>query len=271
MTTRSSERKVAVSAAAGDDGFSLISNDKLLQLYAAMLKCRLLDERLRAQANGTTPKGGTVAAAGHEATTVGAAFDLLPEDTFISAHCDLLPCLLQGVPLETLLATASERSADRPQSDSLRLATHAASAHKRSKTGRVAVAILPSAAASVNRPQQALSFASLQNLPLVVVSWRKSIPLQAKTRDFPAITVDGNDAVAVYRVASEAIAHARKGSGPTLIECVGWKVTDPILNMENYLARKGMPTRNFTTRLAARFNRELDSAFERTLKFVASA
>jgi TPP-dependent pyruvate/acetoin dehydrogenase alpha subunit len=270
MTTRSRETKVAVSAAAGEDDFALISNDKLFQLYAAMLKCRLLDERLRARANGS-PRGATLAATGHEAATVGAAFDLLPEDTFISAHCDLLPCLLQGVPLETLLATAWELSAHRPQSDSLKLATHAAIAHKRSKTGRVAVAILPTASAPVNRPQKTLSFAGVQNLPLVVVSWRKSIPMQPKTRDFPAITVDGNDAVAVYRVASEAIAHARKGSGPTLIESVGWKVSDPILNMEHYLTRKGLPTRSFTTRLAARFNRELDAAFERTLKFVASA
>jgi pyruvate dehydrogenase E1 component alpha subunit len=266
MTARSREIKVAGSAAAGEDGCALISNDKLLQLYSAMLKCRLLDERLRDLAQQERLSTTIFAAAGHEAASVGAAFDLLPEDTFISPHPDLLPCLLQGVPLAALFAGVFERSAARPQSDTLKLATQAAIAHKGSKTGRVAVAILPNAAAPLKLRQQTLSFASLHSLPLVVVSWRKSTPGQTKVRNFPAITVDGNDVVAVYRVASEAIAHARRGSGPTLIECVGGKVNDPIVHMENYLTSKGLVTRNLKPQVAASFNNELDEALRRTQK-----
>jgi hypothetical protein len=71
--------------------------------------------------------------------------------------------------------------------------------------------------------------------------------LAEKAAGMPVIAVDGNDAVAVYRVAQESIAHARSGSGPTLI--VGrigeWhndagEYTDPILRMEAYLAAKGL-------------------------------
>lgn len=264
MTTRSRETKVAASAAAGEDGFALISNDKLLQLYSAMLRCRLLDERLRALAQQEKLSTKAFATAGQEAAIVGAAFDLLPEDTFISRHGDLLPCLLKGMPLETLLAKIFERSAQAYNTDPLSLAAQAALANQGSKTGRIAVALMPGEAAPLRPRQRALNFASLHKLPLVVVSWRKSIPRQATARDFPAITVDGDDVVAVYRVASEAIAHARRGSGPTLIECVGGKANDPILHMENYLARKGLFARDFKPQVAAGFKRELDAALIKT-------
>ncbi|MGA3136616.1 MAG: thiamine pyrophosphate-dependent enzyme [Terracidiphilus sp.] len=101
---------------------------------------------------------------------------------------------------------------------------------------------------------------------------------------FPAITVDGNDIVAVYRVASEAIAHARKGNGPTLIECqtgrsdghseIGsgkfrdpaeverWKAGDPILKMEKYLIRKGLFSEEFKKQIAGEFSKELNAAIE---------
>jgi hypothetical protein len=52
--------------------------------------------------------------------------------------------------------------------------------------------------------------------------------------------VDGNDVVAVYRVASEAIAHARNGHGPTVIDCRLSGPGDPIENMLRYLIGKGL-------------------------------
>jgi len=55
----------------------------------------------------------------------------------------------------------------------------------------------------------------------------------------PAINVDGSDVVAVYRAASEAIAHARKGNGPTLIECIVEDGQDPIEKMTHYLRERG--------------------------------
>ncbi len=69
---------------------------------------------------------------------------------------------------------------------------------------------------------------------------------------FPAIPVDGHDAVAVYRVVQEAIARARKGGGPTLIDCKTWRGKkrkstalglDPIVHMEQYLRKRGLTAR----------------------------
>jgi TPP-dependent pyruvate/acetoin dehydrogenase alpha subunit len=72
--------------------------------------------------------------------------------------------------------------------------------------------------------------------------------------------VEGIDAVAVYRVACEAIAHARKGDGPTLIVCQRWQEGDPLQNMENYLDRKGLFSEKFRRRVESGFLAKLDAA-----------
>ena len=81
---------------------------------------------------------------------------------------------------------------------------------------------------------EALARACAQRLPILFVSqsdtpvWAgepqrtvqdREAGLKAQAGGLPEIAVDGNDVVAVYRVATEAIAHARRGNGPTLIEC----------------------------------------------------
>jgi TPP-dependent pyruvate/acetoin dehydrogenase alpha subunit len=63
-------------------------------------------------------------------------------------------------------------------------------------------------------------------------------------------------------VATEAIAHARRGNGPTFIECKGErsKAHDPILNMEMYLKRKGLFSKKTKLEIAAGFTEILDAA-----------
>jgi pyruvate dehydrogenase E1 component alpha subunit len=80
----------------------------------------------------------------------------------------------------------------------------------------------------------------------------------------PVIPVDGNDVVAVYRVSTEAITHARKGNGPTLIDCIfePSEARDPLLQMETYLTRKGLFSEVWKHQVAAAFKRELDDAVE---------
>jgi TPP-dependent pyruvate/acetoin dehydrogenase alpha subunit len=101
---------------------------------------------------------------------------------------------------------------------------------------------------------------------------------------FPGITVDGNDAVAVYRVAQEAIERARCGGGPTLIEAQtsrGYRhaeidpanyrapteveereSTDPIAAMERYLTGKDLFSEAWKNEITEGFQRELDAAIE---------
>jgi pyruvate dehydrogenase E1 component alpha subunit len=76
--------------------------------------------------------------------------------------------------------------------------------------------------------------------------------------------VDGNDVVAVYRVATESIAHARKGNGPTLIECMieRSKAHDPIRKMERYLKRKGLFSREMKFEVINGFTKHLDASIK---------
>jgi pyruvate dehydrogenase E1 component alpha subunit len=126
--------------------------------------------------------------------------------------------------------------------------------------------------------QEALHVASEENLPLVFVrvgvdGRGKEKKGKAKGFGVPDMNVDGNDVVAVYRVASEAIAHARKGNGATLIECIPFRVAgvesgqsgcegDPLLNIEKYLGRKGLFKPEFKAEVVAGFERELEVAVE---------
>lgn len=85
---------------------------------------------------------------------------------------------------------------------------------------------------------EALNLASVWKLPIVFVCENnqfgismsqsrhqaiKDIADRAVSYGFPGLAVDGNDVMAVYEVAKEAVARARKGQGPTLIECKTWR------------------------------------------------
>jgi hypothetical protein len=80
------------------------------------------------------------------------------------------------------------------------------------------------------------------------------------------IPVDGNDVVAIYRVAHEAVQRARRGVGPTLIDCKPWSLepgTDPVGRLEQSLERRGLETRRLKDRTLAAFRKELQAAQQR--------
>ncbi|MGA3263179.1 MAG: thiamine pyrophosphate-dependent enzyme [Terracidiphilus sp.] len=277
MKTKSKEQSPCV-----HNGFSLISNQKLLALYSTMLKCRMIEERIRILIKQNRFTGNGYAALGQEATAAGVAIDLLPEDTASAFPGDLIPLFIKGLPLEKLFARLF--SASRPSTTiaaQLHIATGAALANKASKNKKIAVVFCSRECTSHSSWQEALNSAGVHALPILFVS-RSTLPapaasfdpqtkatrmrLKTKACSFPTITVDGNDAVAVYRAACEAIAHARMGDGPTLIECLCWKDGDPTLNddpllsMEKYLMRKGLFKEEFKRKIAAEFSRDLDAA-----------
>jgi len=222
------------------DGFSLISNQKLLALYSAMLLCRRIAESSCGRLKRGRPSGSLTSILGHEAAAVGTAVDLLPADT-------VAPALWPQAVLKAINPSVSVSSGILPATRSAR-ANHAL-ANQESRN--VTLLFSDSKKTSKASWQKALDLAGAQNLPMVFVSLNhegdRQRPSEAhpahrkkKGNAFPSICVDGNDVVAVYRVASEAIAHARKGHGPTIIECPLALPGDPISNMVKYLIRKGL-------------------------------
>jgi len=236
------------------DGFSLISNQKLLQLYASMIKCRLLDERIRAEQGQLAASGSAVLPPkGREAAIVGVLMDVLTDDTVHAPPLDLLPLFVHGTPLANLFRIL--RMGRPTPSATAEVGNQAKDIKK------IRVAVSGGDDAEQLAWTEALRLASLHRSPTIFLCWK---PRKTPAVDFPIMTVDACDVVAVYRVASESISHARQGFGPTLIECQPWQGSDatrnPLLNMEKYLDRKGLFNRAMKAEISAGFRAELDAA-----------
>jgi TPP-dependent pyruvate/acetoin dehydrogenase alpha subunit len=128
---------------------------------------------------------------------------------------------------------------------------------------------------SLDELRPSLVYAAKQKLGIVfVIETAADAELSSARNTEPlglyGIPVDGNDVVAIYRVAQEAIHRARRGVGPTLIDCKPWQLTskldsstDPIHRLEQALERRGMPTNKLKERTLAAFRKELHAASQK--------
>ena len=154
-------------------------------------------------------------------------------------------------------------------------------ANKREKNAAVVVAFTGKAVTALGAWHETLALSARRSLPIIFVVENNSRVNSARPRsgweDFtqkaqsyglPGITVDGNDVVAVYRVAHESLERVRQGDGPVLIEArtyrqadqTGRGEPDPLTQMEEYLAAKKLFQSRWKNRLVEEFSRELDAA-----------
>ncbi|MGA2887074.1 MAG: thiamine pyrophosphate-dependent enzyme [Terracidiphilus sp.] len=285
MTVKTKEQS-AVTEPRAHNGFSLISNEKLLQLYTAMVQYRMIAERARNLSQRSAFAGKGEFAVGHEAAQVGVTIDLLPEDTIAPSHQGFMAGFIKGEPLDNIFSSLPVCAADPDLTMQLDIAIEAALANKTKKNGKIAVVFLDDRTASPGSWHKALKIADTHQLPILFVYQNshstgvslldaptsgKEMALKVEACGFPGITVDGNDVVAVYRVATEAATQARKGNGATFIECHSQlidgcpeidpaKARDPILNMQMYLTRKGLFSEELKLEAAANFSNGLDAA-----------
>lgn len=292
MTSRIKTRHHPHAALPDEGDASLISNARLIEIYAAMLRCRMFRERIRSLAG---PARLRTLAPGSEAVTASAVIGLLPEDTVVSAAPHLLAALTKGVPLtrlvplltsprsasnsglEPALAAAGIFAADHAGSAVAHLAAGAAFAGKLGNRLNVTLVFHQDTGGDPGW-REVFNLALVHDLPLIFIR-QAAAPLEATSRrklrrsakgpgaSVPVIPVDRNDAVAVYRVVCEAIAHARRGSGPTLLDCVSLHFpgerknhSDCLVRMEHYLAAKGLRPERIQAAVAAKFARALDKA-----------
>jgi pyruvate dehydrogenase E1 component alpha subunit len=168
-----------------------------------------------------------------EAPLVGCTIDLRTEDSVISSS---------NLPNNTV-AQRAVLDAD----SVVALATGAALLHRVQAKGNLAVAFVD--AKDIARNHQFMRVAHMQSLPIIYVQVERALPKTTRRRtEITSIPVDKADVVAIYRVASEAIDKARRGAGPTLIQCVPFSLKessarnhhsqDPIRYMEYYLRKK---------------------------------
>jgi TPP-dependent pyruvate/acetoin dehydrogenase alpha subunit len=259
-----------------DKGFALIPNRRLYELYALMLHSRLLSERLSSLArNGSF--GPLANTSGQEASMVAATIDLTRGDTLAPGAGALVPCYLKGLPPASIRALVAggkprivwSRYGIVPPTLGLEAQLEetlvAAAAHRAAKNGKIAVAFCGDSAANPALLRKVLRRAGREKLPILFVCSTavdgEEIASLADHYGFPGIVAEAHDAVAVYRVVTESMAHARRGNGATLIECRPWPladaVADPLEKMEAALKRRGIYTAKLKTQTAAAFKRLL--------------
>lgn len=118
------------------------------------------------------------------------------------------------------------------------IATGAGFACKYKNTDAVSIAFFGDGASDRATFHESLNMASIWKLPVVFIcennGWAISnsqethqnitdISDRASSYGFPGVSVDGNDVVAVYEATQAAVARARQGDGPTLVECKTWR------------------------------------------------
>jgi pyruvate dehydrogenase E1 component alpha subunit len=228
-----------------------LSAEDLRHLYRAMLRGRRLDERmLRLQRQGRI---GTFAPIkGQEASQMGSVFTLRKTDWMVPSFRETAAMLWRGWPIEKiLLLFAGYLEGGQPAPDqhdlpmTIPVATqlpHAvglAYAAQYRGDDAVVMAYCGDGATSEGDFHEALNFAGVWHVPVVFVvqnnQWAISVPLKKQTHSrtlaqkalaygFPGIQVDGNDVLAVYAASREAVDRARAGGGPTLVECVTYRL-----------------------------------------------
>jgi pyruvate dehydrogenase E1 component alpha subunit len=203
-----------------------------------------------------TGKLGTYASSlGHEAAHVGIGAAMRPEDCFAPMYREYGTQLWRGVTMTDILLYwgGDERGNDYggdargdfawcvPIATQCLHAAGAALAFKLRKEPRCAVSVVGDGGTSEGHFYEAMNVAGVRKLPTVFVTvnnrWAISVPLEIQTATetlaqkaiaagIPGIQIDGNDVVAVRHTMEEALARARAGDGPTLVEAVTYRLSD---------------------------------------------
>lgn len=258
-------------------------------------------------------------AAGQEPVAVGACMHLRKEDTVVGTHRPHHFAIAKGVDLNKLAAEIFGKATGLgkgkgghmhlidPENKfscsgivgaSFPPACGAAFAAKKLGKDWVAVAFAGEGAANQGSFHEALNLAAVWKLPLVFIiednSWAISVAKQASTAipdnsqraaayGIPGVRVDENDVLAVYEVVGEAVARARRGEGPSLIEVKtdrlyghfqgdpelyrpkdevpALKANDPIARLSKQLIEQGIATQAELDAAYADAKADVDAAY----------
>jgi pyruvate dehydrogenase E1 component alpha subunit len=268
--------------------------DQLLEMFYWLKMIRAFDERLSALVKQGRVRSGVYTGIGQEAIIVGTCFGLRTEDCICPLHRDLGAFLMKGVDARTMMsqmfgkATGLSKGRDSALHSgvpelgifgntsmlgaNLPVAAGLGLTFKMEQTDNVVVAYFGEGASNVGDFHEALNIAGVHRLPILFIcennQYAYSVPVEksmaiddvadrAASYGFDGVAINGNDVLAVYQATQGALARARKGEGPTLIECktyrwhghsehdkafyrtneelAMWKSRDPIPTFTTYL------------------------------------
>ncbi|WP_411097610.1 pyruvate dehydrogenase (acetyl-transferring) E1 component subunit alpha [Streptomyces sp. 020-2-3H-GM] len=274
----------------GTDAVADADPELLLRLHAELVRGR----RYNAQATALTKQGRLAvypSSAGQEACEVAAALVLEERDWLFPSYRDTLAAVARGLdPVEALTLLRGDRHTGydprehriaplcTPLATQLPHAVGLAHAARLKGDDVVALAMVGDGGTSEGDFHEALNFAAVWKAPVVFLvqnnGFAISVPLAKQTAapslahkavgyGMPGRLVDGNDAAAVHQVLGDAVARARRGEGPTLVEAVtyrmdahtnaddatryrvdseveAWKAHDPVRLLEQELLERGL-------------------------------
>ena len=233
-----------------------LGHDQLLEMFYWLKLIRAFDERLSNLVKQGKVRSGVYTGIGQEAIIVGTCFGLRKEDWICPLHRDLGAFLMKGVSaremMSQLFAKATGLSKGRDSAlhsgvselgifgntsmlgANLPVATGVGLTFRMEKTDNVVIAYFGEGASNVGDFHEALNIAGVQRLPIIFIcennQYAYSVPLEktmaiddvadrAESYGFDGVAINGNDVLAVYQATQGALIRARKGDGPTLIEC----------------------------------------------------
>jgi pyruvate dehydrogenase E1 component alpha subunit len=297
-----------------------IDKDTALHMYHTMVRIRMFEQRIMELFQQGQLPGFLHVSIGQEAVPTGVCAHLRDRDYISSTHRGHGDVIAKGARLDRMMAELYGKKtgyckgkggsmhiadlelgilgANGIVGAGIPIATGTALAFHMRRTDQVAVCFFGDGSTNTGAFHEGLNLASVWNLPVVFVCENnqfaestpqrvhqkiKDISVRAVAYDIPGETVDGMDVLEVHRVAGEAIARARAGGGPSLVECktyrfhghyVGdpgtayrrpedveeWRQRDPIPTFARRLIAEGAATEGEMTALDEAVRRELEEA-----------
>ena len=231
-----------------------INRDSVIWLYERMLLIRRFEEQARREADLGKLRG-IHSSIGQEAVPTGVCAHLNDNDYVLGTHRSHHHCIAKGVDLNEMMSelfgkvTGTGRGkggsmhiadinkgmlgANGIVGSNIPVATGVALTSKVKGTGQVSVVFFGDGASSQGTLHESMNLASIWDLPVIFVCennrYAESTPFEysvaggsvsnrAEGYGMPGLTVDGQSVLDVFEVAKEAVARARSGEGPTLIE-----------------------------------------------------
>jgi pyruvate dehydrogenase E1 component alpha subunit/2-oxoisovalerate dehydrogenase E1 component alpha subunit len=232
-----------------------LNPEQLLELYRWLQLTRLVEEKLVNLYRQTKVVGGVFRSLGQEATAVGTAYALAPQDFIAPLIRDLGAVLVKGIRPRDIFAQYMAKAWGPSEGrdlnihfgdlgkgfigpishlgDMIPVMTGIVLGARMRKLDAVAVAYIGDGGMSTGAFHEGLNFAAVQRLPLIVVAehnwYAYSTPTSKQTAvanladkaagyGIPGYVVDGNDVVACYEVMRRAAEFARGGGGASLVE-----------------------------------------------------
>jgi pyruvate dehydrogenase E1 component alpha subunit len=297
------------------------NKDLMLSLYRTMVRIRRFEDTAAKLFLDGKLIGFLHLYSGEEAVATGVCACLREDDYITSTHRGHGHCIAKGADIDRMMAELYGKATGYSKGKGgsmhiadiskgiigangivgagIPIAVGAAYAHKYRGTDGVAVTFFGDGASNRGTFHESLNMAAALTLPTIFVcennrfgmstpfsyhSKNKTISQRAAAYDMPGLTVDGNDPIAVMDATAEAVARARTGGGPTLIECTTWRhyghfigdsapyktpedeavwrEKDPIPNFERRLLEDGVATEAALDTIKAEAVQEIEASIQ---------